>query len=111
VHRDAAARRESRPPGEEIRVACADAVFSFRHRNSFQRCSRASAKKKRCGAPPRSVSTGARKGSGSTSLERLQPGEQGFREPPAFYSLAGRLRADAELVSARLLHETSLSVV
>jgi hypothetical protein len=60
---------------------------------------------------PRSISTGARKGSGSTSLERLQPGEQGFREPTAFYSLAGRLRADAELVSARLLHETSLSVV
>jgi hypothetical protein len=51
-----------------------------------------SVRKKAIRGATRSISTDARKGSNSTPLVRLQPGERGFRESTAFYSLQGWLR-------------------
>jgi hypothetical protein len=78
-------------------------MFS-RHRDDFQRCSRASEnsiRKKALWGTPRSISTGALKGSSSAPSERLQPDEQGFRESTAFYSTARWLRRRQGIVENR----------
>ena len=81
----------SRPSREEFRAAFVDAEVFHGIEPVFSD-GRVRQRKKAMWGAPRSISTDARKGSNSAPFERLQPGERGFRESTAFYSLAEWLR-------------------